>query len=136
MFDLGADAEYVTLVDTDNRAAAARAADYLAELIGGEGKVGVIVHDATSQTGIDRRDGFLDRIKEKYPKIQVVNVVYGGGDHAKSQDLIMDMVRSHPDLRVGSLRMRAQQWVAALGPACARESGGGKKWWLMIRFIE
>ncbi|AEJ60709.1 periplasmic binding protein/LacI transcriptional regulator [Spirochaeta thermophila DSM 6578] len=120
MFDSGADAEYLTLVATDNRAAAARAADYLAELIGGEGKVGVIVHDATSQTGIDRRDGFLDRIKEKYPKIQVVNVVYGGGDHAKSQDLIMDMVRSNPDLK----GIFAANEGSAVGAALALEALG------------
>ena len=29
---------------------------------------------------IDRRDGFVNRIKEKYPDIQVVDVQYGGGD--------------------------------------------------------
>ena len=53
----------------------------MAELIGGEGEVAVIVHDQTSRTGIDRRDGFLNRMAEAYPNITIVDVQYGGGDH-------------------------------------------------------
>lgn len=120
MFDSGADAEYLTLVATDNKAAAARAADYLAELIGGSGKVGVIVHDATSGTGIDRRDGFLEQVRAQYPNIQVVNVVYGGGDHARSQDLITDMVRANPDLK----GIFAANEGSAVGAALALEATG------------
>src|SRR3954447_25687083 len=67
-FDSGVDSDIpVTTAATDNIAAAGTAADKMAELIGGEGEVGVIVHDQTSRTGIDRRDGFLNRMKEKYP---------------------------------------------------------------------
>jgi ribose transport system substrate-binding protein len=58
-------------------AAAGLAADKMAELIGKEGDVAVIVHDQTSRTGIDRRDGFLNQMKAKYPKIKVVSVQYG-----------------------------------------------------------
>jgi ribose transport system substrate-binding protein len=53
----------VATAATDNIAAAALAADKMAELIGGSGKVAVLVHDQTSRTGIDRRDGFVKRIK-------------------------------------------------------------------------
>ncbi|MFW5943098.1 MAG: substrate-binding domain-containing protein, partial [Chloroflexota bacterium] len=52
-FDSGVDSDIpVTTAATDNIAAAGHAADQMAELIGGEGQVAVIVHDQTSQTGI------------------------------------------------------------------------------------
>src|SRR5438046_7534557 len=73
-FDSGVDSDIpVTTAATDNIAAAGAAADKMAELVK-EGEVAVIVHDQTSRTGIDRRDGFLNRMKEKYPNIKVVDV--------------------------------------------------------------
>ncbi|MCB0137527.1 MAG: substrate-binding domain-containing protein, partial [Caldilineaceae bacterium] len=54
-FDSGVDSDIpVATASTDNIAAAALAADKMAELIGGEGQVAVLVHDQTSRTGIDR----------------------------------------------------------------------------------
>ncbi len=99
-FDSGVDSDIpVATAATDNIAAAGYAADKMAELIGGEGEVAVIVHDQTSRTGIDRRDGFVNRIKEKYPKITIVDVQYGGGDHLKSTDLAKAIIQAHPNLK-------------------------------------
>ena len=75
------------------------AADKMAELIGGKGEVAVIVHDQTSRTGIDRRDGFLNQMKEKYPDIKVVDLQYGGGDQLKSTDLAKAIIQAHPELK-------------------------------------
>lgn len=83
---------------TDNIAAAALAADKMAELIGHEGKVAVIAHDQTSQTGVDRRDGFVDRMAAEYPDITVVDIQYGAGDHLKSTDAAKAILQAHPDL--------------------------------------
>ncbi|MFZ1508822.1 MAG: ABC transporter substrate-binding protein [Anaerolineae bacterium] len=99
-FDSGVDSDIpVATAATDNIAAAAFAADKMAELINNEGKIAVIVHDQTSRTGIDRRDGFVNRIKEKYPNITIVDVQYGGGDHAKSTDLAKAIMQANPDLK-------------------------------------
>lgn len=99
-FDSGVDSDIpVTTAATDNIAAAGHAADKMAELIGGEGEVAVIVHDQTSRTGIDRRDGFLSQMEEKYPNITVVDVQYGGGDHLKSTDLAKAIIQAHPNLK-------------------------------------
>lgn len=99
-FDSGVDSPIVkTTAATDNYAAAALAADKMAELIGGEGKVGVIVHDQTSKTGVDRRDGFVNTIKEKYPNIQVVDIQYGEGDHAKSTEAAKAIMTANPDIK-------------------------------------
>ena len=67
-FDSGVESDVpVTTAATDNKAAAAEAAKHLAELIGNKGKVAVIVHDQTSRSGIDRRDGFLEWMKAERP---------------------------------------------------------------------
>lgn len=98
-FDSGVDSDIpVTTAATDNYVASAYAADKMAELIGYQGTVAVIVHDQTSVTGVQRRDGFLDRMKNEYPEIEVVDVQYGGGDHLKSTDLAKSIMESNPNL--------------------------------------
>ena len=98
-FDSGVDSDIpVTTAATDNVAAAAMAADKMSELIGGSGKVAVIVHDQTSRTGIDRRDGFLNQMEAEYPDIEIVNVDYGAGDQLKSTDLAKAVMQANPDL--------------------------------------
>jgi ribose transport system substrate-binding protein len=99
-FDSGVDSDIpATTAATDNIAAAGMAADKMAELIGGSGEVAVIVHDQTSRTGIDRRDGFVNRMKEKYPNITIVDIQYGGGDQLKSTDLAKAIIGAHPNLK-------------------------------------
>jgi ribose transport system substrate-binding protein len=99
-FDSGVDSDIpVTTCRTDSIAAAATAADKMAEAIGGSGEIGVIVHDQTSRTGIDRRDGFVNRIKEKYPNIKIIGVQYGGGDHLKSAEIAKAMIQGNPNLK-------------------------------------
>ncbi len=71
----------------------------MAELIGGEGDVAVLVHDQTSGTGIDRRDGFLEQMKAKYPKIKVVSVQYGQGDQLKSTEIAKTVLQANPNLK-------------------------------------
>lgn len=99
-FDSGVDSDVpVATAATDNIAAAGFAADKMAQLIGGEGEVALVVHDQTSRTGIDRRDGFVKQIKAKHPKIKIVDVQYGGGDHLKSTDLAKAIIQGHPNLK-------------------------------------
>lgn len=99
-FDSGVDSDIpVSTAATDNIAAAAAAADHMAELIGGAGEVAVIAHDQTSRTGIDRVDGFVNRMAEAYPDITIVDIQYGGGDHLKSTDLAKAIIQAHPDLK-------------------------------------
>jgi len=99
-FDSGVDSDIpVTTAATDNIKAAGMAADKLGEAIGGSGKVGVIVHDQTSRTGIDRRDGFINEMKAKYPNVEIVGPQYGGGDQLKSADLAKTMIQGNPDIK-------------------------------------
>ena len=99
-FDSGVDSDIpLSTASTDNIAAAALAADKMAELIGGAGEVAVIAHDQTSRTGIDRVKGFTDRVAEKYPDITIVSTQYGGGDQLRSTDLAKAIIQGNPNLK-------------------------------------
>lgn len=98
-FDSGVDSDIpLATAATDNVAAAALAADKMAELLGGEGQVAVVAHDQTSRTGIDRRDGFVNQMKEAHPGIEIVTIEYGGGDHLKSTEITKAILTAHPEL--------------------------------------
>jgi len=99
-FDSGVESDVpLTTAATDNKAAAGEAAKHMSELIGGKGKVALVVHDQTSQTGIDRRDGFTAWMKANAPGIKVLPVQYGGGDQAKSADITKSILQANPDLK-------------------------------------
>lgn len=98
-FDSGVDSDIpMATATTDNVAAAALAADKMAEFLGGEGTVAVVAHDQTSRTGIDRRDGFLNRIESEYPNIEVVSVQYGAGDQLQSTEVAKAILTANPGL--------------------------------------
>ena len=99
-FDSGVDSDIpLTTTTTDNVAASALAADKMAELIGKAGEVAVVVHDQTSRTGIDRRDGFLNKMKSAYPNIKIVSVQYGGGDQLKSTEITKAILQANPNIK-------------------------------------
>ncbi|AZN43928.1 hypothetical protein EJC50_26700 [Paenibacillus albus] len=99
-FDSGVDSDIpVTTAATDNAKAAGYAADKMAELIGDTGEVALVVHDQTSRTGIDRRDGFVNEMKAKHPNVKIVEIQYGGGDQLKSTDLTKALIQAHPNIK-------------------------------------
>ena len=99
-FDSGVDSDIpLATATTDNLAAAALAADKMAELIGDAGKVALVVHDQTSRTGIDRRDGFVNQMKEKHPNIEIVDIQYGGGDQLQSTEIAKAILAANSDLK-------------------------------------
>ncbi|MTH76798.1 ABC transporter substrate-binding protein [Paracoccus aestuariivivens] len=99
-FDSGVESDIpLSTASTDNTAAAALAADKMAELIGGEGKIAVVGHSQTSLTGIHRRDGFVNGIKEKHPNIEIVALEYGDGDQLKSTEITKAILAANPDIK-------------------------------------
>jgi ribose transport system substrate-binding protein len=98
-FDSGVDSDVpVTTASTDNLAAAGEAAKHMAELIGHEGKIAMVVHDQTSVTGVQRRDGFSDYMKKNEPNIKIVDIQYSG-DPLKATDLAKAIITANPDLK-------------------------------------
>lgn len=98
-FDSGVDSDVpICTASTDNLAAAAEAAKHMAEQIGHEGKIAMVVHDQTSVTGVQRRDGFVNYMKQNEPKISIVDIQYSG-DPLKATDLAKAIIAAHPDLK-------------------------------------
>lgn len=98
-FDSGVESDVpVTTAATDNKAAAAEAAKHLSELLGGKGVVGLVIHDQTSRTGIDRRDGFVEWMKKNAPGITLLAPQYSNSDLAKAADITKSIIASNADL--------------------------------------
>jgi ribose transport system substrate-binding protein len=99
-FDSGVDSPIpVSTASTDNKAAAAEAAKHLVELIGNSGEIAVIGHDQTSKSGTERRDGFVDYIKQNAPNVKIVDIQYAGGDQLLSADAAKAIITAHPQLK-------------------------------------
>src|SRR5699024_7772756 len=71
---------------------------HMAELIGHEGKVGMVIHDQTSGSGQDRRDGFMEWMKENAPDVQLLEPQYGEGDQNKSANITKNLLTSNPEI--------------------------------------
>ena len=99
-FDSGVESDIpLTTAATDNKAAAAEAAKHMSEALGGKGKVALVVHDQTSRSGIDRRDGFTEWMKQNAPGIELLKPQYGAGDQAKSADITKSIISANPDIK-------------------------------------
>lgn len=97
-FDSGVDSDIpVTTVSTDNRAAAAAAAEHMFELIGGEGTVGLVCHDQTSQTGQERCDGFVEWMGENAPDVTVLPPQYAG-EVGLAANTARSIIQANPDI--------------------------------------
>lgn len=90
----------VATIGTNNESAGSIAARNAASLMDGKGKVAIVSHVKGSQTAIERNEGFINEIKEKYEnQIEVVGISYceGNPDLAKKQAL--EFIEKYPDLR-------------------------------------
>jgi len=99
-FDAGCNSDYpLSISKTDSLGAGALAADHMAELIGKKGEVAIVGHSQINSTGVERRDGFVNQMKSKYPDVKIVDIQYGDGDHLKSADIAKAMIAAHPNLK-------------------------------------
>ncbi|SDT46398.1 ABC transporter substrate-binding protein [Microlunatus soli] len=99
-FDAGCDSDIpVNISKTDSKVAGATAAEHMAKELKGKGEVGIVGHSQVNSTGVERRDGFVEKIKSDYPGIKIVDIQYGDGDHLKSADIAKAMIAGHPQLK-------------------------------------
>lgn len=91
------DSKVRTFLGTDNRSAGATAANQLAKLIEGTGKVAIITRPGQLNHQ-ERTDGFIDTLKSSYPNIQVVAIENGKGDQAESEQATRRIIQQVPDL--------------------------------------
>ena len=64
------------IVKTDNEDAARTGAYKLANEIGNEGQVILVVHDSNSETAKERAKSFEEEIKNNYPSVSIVETIY------------------------------------------------------------
>lgn len=96
--DSGLSPQTPPLVATDNIAAAGKAADILARLIGGKGEVALLPFVPSAATSIQRQQGFEKELK-KYPGIKLVAVQYDQSDISTALSDMENILTSHPGLK-------------------------------------
>lgn len=89
----------ITYVATDNREGGRLAARQLGQLMNGEGKVAVIGFMPGSASTMERESGFETEMRARYPRVQIVQLVFGMADRAKAMAATENILAAHPDLR-------------------------------------
>jgi ribose transport system substrate-binding protein len=121
IFDSGVDStNYMTFVATDNVEAGRMAGRKMGELLGGKGKVALILHAPGSYSTMDREKGFKEVIAKNFPGIHVVAEQYSGGDRAKAMGVAEDILTANSDLA----GMFGSSEPCAVGGAQALKSRG------------
>ncbi|WP_080920809.1 substrate-binding domain-containing protein [Manganibacter manganicus] len=87
-------------IGSDNIAAGAQAADYLAQKLGKDAKGPVLVIEGLSGniTSQKRASGFADRLKEAAPGLEIIGSLPGDWDRGKAASIANDTLTAHPDL--------------------------------------
>ena len=98
-------------VATADPAAAAYADDRMAELTGGSGQIAVFAQDSKSQSALQRVNGFVSRLQQQYPDIQVISVYYMDQLEAMGQ-IVADEINAGTYQRPGA-DSEMEQEVAA-----------------------
>jgi ribose transport system substrate-binding protein len=100
VFDSGLDSHnYLTFIATNNYEGGRMAARKLAELIGSEGDIAVLLHAPGSLSTMDRERGFRELIANEFPKIRIVAEQFGMSDRAKARAAAENMLAAHPGLK-------------------------------------
>jgi ABC-type sugar transport system substrate-binding protein len=87
-------------IGSDNRAAGAKAADFVAQTLGAgaKGDVLVILGIAGNTTSQARAGGFVDELKAKAPGLKVAAQLPGDWDRQKAANITNDTLQRDPDL--------------------------------------
>jgi ribose transport system substrate-binding protein len=124
IFDSGISTQnYVSYVSTDNRQGGVVAANRMGERLGGKGKVAILGTKKGSVSTDEREQGFEATIKEKFPGIQIVQLLYGEANAAKSLAVAEDILTAHPDLN-GMFASNESSTVGAVRAIRQRDLSG------------
>ena len=99
IFDSGVNVEgYTSFIATDNYGAGSLAARTLARLIGGRGKVGMVMHKPGGTSTVLREQGFEATMAREFPGVIIAARQYGMSDRARSRAAAEDILTAQPDL--------------------------------------
>lgn len=121
IFDSAVNIEnYVSFIATDNHGAGCTAARKLAGLIGGTGKLGMVMQKPGGTSTELRERGFEETIGREFPGIRIAARQYGMADPARSRAAAENILTAHPDL--GGIFASSE--AASLGSIQALRSRG------------
>ena len=99
VFDSGVDStNYMTFLATNNYEGGKMGARELARLVGGTGKVAMVMHAPGSASTMDRERGFEDVMKAEFPKIEIVARQFSMSNPSKGMAAAENILSAHPDL--------------------------------------
>lgn len=99
IFDSGLESEnYTSFVATNNYEGGQLAGRTLAKLIGGKGKVALLMNIPGSTSTMDREKGFEDVIAKEFPNIKIVAKQFGMSDRSKARAAAENILTANPDL--------------------------------------
>jgi ribose transport system substrate-binding protein len=97
--------DYTSFVATDNYLGGRKGGERLAEILGGKGKVIMLRYQEGSASTMNREQGFLDVLKEKYPDIEIVSASQYGGATTESAYIASENLLSPLRKPDGSLKI-------------------------------
>lgn len=89
--------DYVGIVTDDLYGMGQAAAEMMADILGDEGQVGFIFHDANAYVTNQRDNAFKETIETQYPNIEIV-AEGGFATPEQAFDIARSMIVQHPDL--------------------------------------
>jgi ribose transport system substrate-binding protein len=95
--DMQAGVDYVSVVSADNYGNGVKAAEIMADNLGGKGKIGVIYYDADFFVTNQRVEAFVKTIETNYPDIEIVEKS-GFEDPNKVSEVSDAMLTKNPNL--------------------------------------
>ena len=99
VFDSGVDSNaYMTFVATNNYEGGQLAGRKLAELIGGKGKIAMVMHAPGSFSTMERERGFEEVMLREFPGITIAARQFGMSDRSKAMAAAENMLTAHSDL--------------------------------------
>jgi ribose transport system substrate-binding protein len=113
------DSKRYSFLGTGNYYAGTVAANALAEQIGGKGQVGVLQVPGLSNLQ-ERVDGFKDTMAEKYPEVEIVQIVNGNLDQTEGAKVTAGMLQANP----GIVGIFGSDSSAGVGAATAVKEAG------------
>lgn len=90
--------QVVSQISSGNYEGGQMAAEEMARLLEGKGDVAIVDLNTSNKVLTDRKDGFIDRLKEKYPDIKVVDIQLTDLDFPRAQTIVQTYVNKYPDL--------------------------------------
>jgi ribose transport system substrate-binding protein len=99
VFDSGVNVEgYTSFIATDNYGAGCTAARLLANLVGGKGKIGMVMHKPGGTSTVLREKGFEETMVKEFPTVSIAARQFGMSDLGRSRAAAENILTAHPDL--------------------------------------